>query len=135
MPRILGIDIPKDKQVETALTYIYGIGSALSQRILAEANIPTVKRARDLSDQEVNVITRIIQEKYPVEGDLRRSQAANIKRLIAIGAYRGLRHKKNLPVRGQRTRTNSRTRKGPKKTIGAIKGKEMGKPAAPAKQK
>ena len=123
MPRIVGVDIPKEKRIETALTYIYGIGKTMSGRILEEAGISPDKRAKDLDDQEVNAITRIIQDKYQVEGDLRRLYTGNIKRLMGIGSYRGIRHKRNLPVRGQRTRTNSRTRKGPKRTIGAFKDK------------
>ncbi len=123
MPRILGIDIPKEKRIEIALTYLYGVGRARSNEILHEAGISPDKRAKDLDDQEVTTITRIIQTKYQVEGDLRRYYTGNIKRLMSIGTYRGLRHKKNLPVRGQRTRTNARTRKGPKKTIGVIKDK------------
>jgi len=133
MPRILGIDIPNEKRVEIALTYIYGIGRARSNKILDEAGVSPDKRAKDLSDQEVNVITRIIQESYQVEGDLRREQTANIKRLMSIGSYRGFRHKRNLPVRGQRTRTNARTRKGPKKTVGVYKEKAQ-KKAAPAQE-
>lgn len=123
MPRIIGIDIPKEKRVEVALTYIYGIGRTLSNQILEEAGISPDKRAKDLDDKEVTAITHIIQERFQVEGDLRRLQTGNIKRLISIGSYRGLRHRKNLPVRGQRTKTNSRTRKGPKKTVGAFKDK------------
>lgn len=123
MPRIIGIDIPKDKRVEVALTYIFGIGPTRSRQILEEAGISFDKRAKDLDDQEINSITKIIQERFPVEGDLRRINVANIKRLMAIGTYRGLRHKRNLPARGQRTKTNARTRKGPKRTIGAFKDK------------
>jgi len=123
MPRIIGIDIPKDKRVEVALTYIYGIGPSRSKDILQEAGIPLDKRAKDLDDQEITSITKIIQEKFQVEGDLRRINMGNIKRLMSIGTYRGMRHKKNLPARGQRTKTNARTRKGPKKTIGAFKDK------------
>ena len=123
MPRIIGIDIPKDKRAEIALTYIFGIGRTAANEILKEAGVSPDKRAKDLDDQEVTTITHIIQEKYQVEGDLRRMHTANIKRLMSIGTYRGLRHKKNLPARGQRTRTNSRTRKGPKRTIGAFKDK------------
>ncbi|HNX91545.1 MAG TPA: 30S ribosomal protein S13 [Candidatus Omnitrophota bacterium] len=123
MPRILGVDIPKEKRVEIALTYLFGIGRYVALRILEEAGIPVGKRAKDLDDQEIATITHIIQEKYPAEGDLRRKQQADIKRLISIGCWRGQRHKKNLPVRGQRTRTNARTRKGPRKTIGAMKDK------------
>ena len=123
MPRIIGIDIPKDKRIEIALTYIFGIGRTRSNEILEEAGISVDKRAKDLTDQEITAITRIIQTRYQVEGDLRRVQAGNVKRLMSSGTYRGLRHKKSLPVRGQRTRTNSRTRKGPKKTIGVMRDK------------
>ncbi len=123
MPRIIGVDIPQEKRVEVALTYIYGIGLTTSKSILEEAGIQPDKRAKDLDDQEITAITKIIQNRCQVEGDLRRAQAGNIKRLMSIGTYRGMRHKRNLPVRGQRTRTNSRTRKGPKKTIGAMKDK------------
>ncbi len=132
MPRIIGIDIPKEKRVEVALTYIFGIGKTRAREILERANISPDKRAKDLDDQEVTNITRIIQELYQVEGDLRRLQMGNVKRLMSIGSYRGLRHKKNLPVRGQRTRTNSRTRKGPKRTVGAFKDKTVRKTAAPS---
>ena len=131
MPRIIGIDIPKEKKIEIALTYIFGIGRSRSNEILAETGISPDKRAKDLTDQEVSSITRVIQSRYQVEGDLRRLQAGNVKRLMTIGTWRGLRHKKNLPVRGQRTRTNARTRKGPKKTIGAVKAAKPAK-AAPA---
>ena len=123
MPRIIGVDIPKNKRIEIALTYIYGIGVARSNRILKEAGVSPDKRAGDLDDKEVTAITHIMQEKYRVEGDLRRITTGNIKRLMSIGAYRGIRHKRSLPVRGQRTRTNSRTRKGPKRTIGAFRDK------------
>ena len=131
MPRILGVDIPKEKRIEIALTYIYGIGKTRSNKILAETGISPDKRAKDLDDQEVTAITQTIQSTYQVEGDLRRFQMANIKRLMSIGTYRGLRHKRSLPVRGQRTKTNSRTRKGPKKTIGAFKDKTARKTQAP----
>ncbi|MDD3088925.1 MAG: 30S ribosomal protein S13 [Candidatus Omnitrophica bacterium] len=133
MPRIVGIDIPKEKKIEIALTYIFGVGRARSNEILAEAGISPDKKAKDLSDQEISLITKIMQSHYQVEGDLRRQQAANIKRLMTIGTWRGIRHKKNLPVRGQRTRTNSRTRKGPRKTIGAAKGKGTAPAAAAPK--
>ena len=123
MPRIIGIDIPKEKRIEVSLTYIYGIGPARSKEILNEAGISFDKRAHELDDQEINSITKIIQERFQVEGDLRRIITGNIKRLMSIGTYRGIRHKKNLPLRGQRTKTNARTRKGPKKTIGAFKDK------------
>lgn len=123
MPRIVGVDIPKEKRVEMSLTYIYGIGRALSNRILKIANISPDKRAKDLTEEEVARLSSIIQKDYKVEGDLRREIAANIKRLIDVGAYRGLRHRKSLPVRGQRTRTNARTRKGPRKTVGVVRQK------------
>lgn len=123
MPRIIGVDIPKEKRIEVSLTYIYGIGPARSREILAEAGISRDKRAKDLDDNDINVITKIIQERFPVEGDLKRIITGNIKRLMGIGTYRGIRHKKSLPLRGQRTKTNARTRKGPKKTIGAFKDK------------
>lgn len=121
MPRIVGIDIPKDKRIAVSLSYIYGLGPALAGRILAEAKISPDKRAKDLSDDEVAKITHIIQGAYKVEGDLRREQSANIKRLMDIGSYRGSRHKKGLPVRGQQTRTNARTRKGPRPRVGVRK--------------
>ncbi|MFQ5952569.1 MAG: 30S ribosomal protein S13, partial [Candidatus Omnitrophota bacterium] len=105
MPRILGIDIPKEKRIEIALTYIYGIGRTRSNEVLKEAGISPDKRAKDLTDQEVATITGIIQGGYQVEGDLRRSVTGNIKRLMSTGTYRGLRHRKNLPARGQRTKT------------------------------
>ena len=132
MPRIIGVDIPKEKRIEIALTYLFGIGRTLSKRIVEEAGIPPEKRAKDLDDQEIATITRIVQDKYQVEGDLRRLQMSNIKRLMGIGCYRGIRHKRNLPVRGQRTRTNSRTRKGPRKTIGVMKDKSARKAVAAA---
>ena len=122
MPRIIGIDIP-NKRVEIALTYVYGIGRTLANRILEDAGVSPEKRANDLDDQEISAITNIIQEKYQVEGDLRRLQASNIKRLMSIGTYRGIRHKRNLPARGQRTKTNARTSKGPKRSVGAFKDK------------
>lgn len=127
MPRIVGIDIPKEKRIEIALTYIYGIGRALSNRILEETGVSPGKRAKDLDDQEVAAITRVIQERYRVEGDLRREYTSNIKRLMGIGTYRGIRHRRNLPTRGQRTKTNARTRKGPKKTVGVMKEKAVRK--------
>lgn len=123
MPRIIGVDIPKDKRIVIALTYIYGIGNTLSKKILDAAGIDIDKRAKDLDDKEVTAITQIIQESYQVEGDLRRLYTGNIKRLMSIGSYRGMRHKKNLPVRGQRTKTNARGRKGAKKTVGVFKDK------------
>lgn len=120
MPRVLGIDLPKEKRIEAALPYIYGIGPVLSRKILTAAGIDFNKRAKDLSEEEVSKITSILQKEYRTEGDLRREVTQNIKRLIDIGSYRGIRHKKGLPVRGQRTRTNARTRKGKRRMVGAI---------------
>ncbi|NQT32800.1 MAG: 30S ribosomal protein S13 [Candidatus Omnitrophica bacterium] len=133
MARLLGVDIPDNKRIEIALTYIFGIGKTRSNTILDEAGISPDKRAKDLDDQEFTTISNIIQERFPVEGDLRRLQTGNIKRLMTIGSYRGIRHKRNLPVRGQRTKTNARTRKGPKRTIGAFKDKTTKPAAKPAK--
>jgi len=116
MPRILGVDIPKEKRIEIALTYLFGVGRNLSNKILKEAGISPDKRAKDLNEEEVSHITNTIQKGgYKVEGDLRREISQNIKRLMDIGSWRGMRHKKGLPVRGQRTRTNARTRKGPRR--------------------
>lgn len=120
MPRILGIDIPREKRVVAALPYLYGIGRTTSQRILVEAKVDPSRRAKDLSEEEISRITSIIQTKYLVEGDLRRTITMNIKRHMDMGSYRGFRHRKGLPVRGQRTRTNARTRKGKKSTVGRI---------------
>jgi len=121
MPRIVGVDLPKDKRIEVALAYLYGIGRRLSGSVLAQAQVDPNKRAKDLTDDEVAKLTHVLQSSYKVEGDLRREQSANIKRLIDIGSYRGLRHKRGLPVRGQRTRTNARTRKGPRPRVGVRK--------------
>jgi len=121
--RISGIDLPRDKRVVIGLTYIYGIGKTLSGRILKLANVNESTRVKDLTDDEVSRITSIIQRECIVEGDLRREINMNIKRLMDIGCYRGLRHRRGLPCRGQRTRTNSRTRKGPRRTIG-VKSKK-----------
>jgi small subunit ribosomal protein S13 len=129
MPRILGVDIPKEKRIEISLMYLYGVGRVLANKILKEANIKPGVRAKDLTDDEVARITSIIQKEYKVEGDLRREIGQNIKRLMDIGAYRGIRHKKGLPVRGQRTRTNARTRKGPRRMAVTLKKKET-KPGA-----
>ena len=118
MPRISGIDIPKEKRIEIALTYIYGIGIVLSNRILKATDINPDKRAKDLTEKEVSRLATIIREEYEVEGELKREVSQNIRHLISIGTYRGLRHRKNLPVRGQRTSTNARIRKGPRKAIG-----------------
>jgi len=114
--RIAGVDIPREKRIEIALTYIYGVGRTLSNRILAEAGVNPDTRTNALSEEEVAKIRDILEKHYKVEGDLRKEMSMNIKRLMDIGCYRGLRHRKSLPVRGQRTRTNSRTRKGPRKT-------------------
>jgi small subunit ribosomal protein S13 len=121
--RIAGIDIPREKRVEVALTYIYGIGLPTSQKVLAQANVNPDTRVRDLTDEQVNRLREIIDRRYTVEGDLRRETAMNIKRLTEIGSYRGLRHRRNLPVRGQRTKTNARQRRGPKKTVGVRRKK------------
>ncbi len=123
MARIAGIDIPREKRVEVALTYIYGIGLSTSQKVLAQANVNPDTRVRDLTEEQVNRLRDIIDRRYTVEGDLRRETAMNIKRLTEIGSYRGLRHRRNLPVRGQRTKTNARQRRGPKKTVGVRRKK------------
>lgn len=117
MARIAGVDLPKDKRIVIGLTYVYGIGKSTSQKILKEANVDESIRVKDLTDEQEAAIRRVVEEKYKVEGDLRGEVNFNIKRLMDIGCYRGLRHRKNLPVRGQRTRTNARTRKGDKKTV------------------
>jgi small subunit ribosomal protein S13 len=123
MPRILGIDIPANKRVDVALRYLYGIGPTTALEICKRTNILPEMRAKDLTDANIGAIIKILQDSYTVEGDLRRQVAQNIRRLIAIGSYRGVRHKRGLPVRGQRTKTNARTRKGPRKTVGAIRDK------------
>ena len=121
MARIAGVDIPREKRVEVALTYVYGIGLSSSQKILKQTSINPDTRVRDLTEDQVNRLREVIDRTYKVEGDLRREVALNIKRLIEIGSYRGTRHRRNLPVRGQRTKTNARQRRGPKKTVGARK--------------
>ncbi|MFI5179717.1 MAG: 30S ribosomal protein S13 [Vicinamibacterales bacterium] len=123
MARIAGIDLPREKRVEIALTYIYGIGLPTSQTILTQANVNPDTRVRDLTEEQVNRLRDIIDRRYKVEGDLRREVALNIKRLQEIGSYRGLRHRRNLPVRGQRTKTNARQRRGPRKTVGVRRKK------------
>jgi small subunit ribosomal protein S13 len=123
MARISGIDIPREKRVEIALTYIFGIGLPTSQKILAQANVNPDTRVRDLTEDQVNRLREIIDRRYKVEGDLRREVALNIKRLQEIGSYRGLRHRRNLPARGQRTKTNARQRRGPKRTVGVRRKK------------
>ena len=117
MARISGVDLPREKRIEIGLTYIYGIGLTSSKRILKEANVNPDTRVRDLTDDEVKRLSEVINETQLVEGDLRREVALNIKRLQEIGCYRGIRHRKGLPVRGQKTKTNARTRKGPKRTV------------------
>ncbi len=125
MARIAGVDIPRNKRVEISLTYIFGIGRTSSHQILEAAEVSPDTRVRDLSEAEVTRLRQIVEKEYTVEGDLRREVAMNIKRLGEIGSYRGLRHRRHLPAHGQRTRTNSRTRKGPKKTV-AGRGRRKG---------
>ena len=117
MARIAGVDLPRDKRVEIGLTYIYGIGRPTAAKILEQAGINPDTRVKDLSEDEVGAIRKIIDSEYTVEGDLRREVSMNIKRLMEIGCYRGIRHRRGLPVRGQKTKTNARTRKGPKRTV------------------
>ena len=124
MPRVLGIDIPGFKRIGYALRYIYGIGPATADEVVRKAGIDPTKKANDLVDEEITKLAHILQEDYRVEGDLRREVSANIRRIVSIGTYRGLRHRRGLPVRGQRTSTNARTRKGPRRTVGAVRGKE-----------
>jgi small subunit ribosomal protein S13 len=124
MPRLLGIDIPGKKRVEYALRYIYGVGPARARELVAKAKIDPMKKADELTDEEMTALSSILQSQYVVEGDLRREVSQNIRRLIGINSYRGTRHRKGLPVRGQRTSTNARTRKGPRKTVGAVRGKD-----------
>lgn len=121
MARISGVDLPREKRIEVGLTYIYGIGLHTSQELLERTGISPDTRVRDLTDDEVNRLREIIDKELRVEGDLRREQSMNIKRLMDIGSYRGLRHRRGMPVRGQRTRTNARTRRGPKRAIGGRK--------------
>jgi small subunit ribosomal protein S13 len=122
MARIAGVDLPREKRVEIGLTYIYGIGVASSNKILAKAGINPDTRVKDLTDDQVNAIRKVLEEdEYKLEGDLRREVALNIKRLTEIGCFRGLRHRRGLPVRGQRTKTNARTRKGPRKLVSKSK--------------
>ncbi|HEX3044443.1 MAG TPA: 30S ribosomal protein S13 [Bacillota bacterium] len=119
MARIAGVDLPRDKRVEIALTYIYGLGRTTSTEVLTKTGISPNTRVRDLTEEEVTKLREVIDRDYKVEGDLRREESMNVKRLIEIGSYRGLRHRRGLPVRGQRTKTNARTRKGPRRTVGA----------------
>ncbi|MBU0600483.1 30S ribosomal protein S13 [bacterium] len=121
MARIVGIDLPRNKRIEIALTYIYGIGNSLSKRILITTNINPNTRVIDLTEDEVNRLRQVIEKEYKVEGDLKKEVFMNIKRLVEIGSYRGTRHRRNLPVRGQRTKTNARTHKGSKRAVGIKK--------------
>ena len=121
MARIAGVDLPRDKRVEIGLTYIYGIGPTTAKKIVAESTVNPDTRVRDLSEDEVNRLRELIDRTYRVEGELRREVALNIKRLVEIGCYRGIRHRRGLPVHGQRTKTNARTKRGAKKTVGARK--------------
>jgi small subunit ribosomal protein S13 len=123
MARIAGVDLPREKRVEIGLTYIFGIGRSKSNEILAKTAVNPDTRVRDLTDDEINRLREVIDKEYKTEGDLRREISLNIKRLIEIGCYRGRRHRQGLPVRGQRTKTNARTRKGPKKTVGVQRKK------------
>lgn len=125
MARIAGVDLPRNKRIDIGLSYIYGIGRPLAKQILARTNINPATRVKDLTEAEAAILREIVEKEYKVEGDLRREVQLNIKRLIEIGSYRGLRHKRNLPVRGQRTRTNARTRKGVRKTV-AGRGRRRG---------
>ncbi|MFH1360589.1 MAG: 30S ribosomal protein S13 [Candidatus Omnitrophota bacterium] len=124
MPRVMGVDIPREKRIEISLRYVHGVGQTVSRRILDEAQISYDKRAKDLSDEEVARISTIIQKNFRVEGDLKREVTQNIKRLIDTSSYRGSRHKKGLPSRGQRTKTNARTRKGKRRMVGTIRKEE-----------
>lgn len=121
MARIAGVDLPRNKRLEVALTYIYGIGRSTAQKILLQAGLPFERKTDQLSDEEIVRLRQIIDTQYKVEGDLRREVAQNIKRLMDINCYRGIRHRRNLPVRGQRTHTNARTRKGPRRTVAGKK--------------
>ncbi|MCF7847351.1 MAG: 30S ribosomal protein S13 [Kiritimatiellales bacterium] len=124
MPRVLGIDIPGRKRLEYALRYIYGIGPSVAKQVVVKAELDPAKKADDLSDEEIQRLVAVLQNDCRIEGDLRREVSQNIRRLISIGSYRGIRHRRGLPVRGQRTKTNARTRKGPKRTVGVVRGKE-----------
>ncbi len=129
MARIAGVDLPAEKRIEIALTYIFGIGRTTARRILRDAGVNPDIRVRSLSDEDTGKLRSTIEREYKVEGALRSEVAMNVKRLMDIGAYRGLRHRRGLPVHGQRTKTNARTRKGPKKTAGAMRPKAAAKPA------
>ena len=125
MPRLVGVDIPGKKRIDIALRYIYGIGPTRATQIIAESKIDPAKKADDLTPDELRILIGIIQSGYRVEGDLRREVTQNIRRLISIGSYRGVRHRRGLPVRGQRTSTNARTRKGQRRTVGAVRNKDV----------
>ncbi len=129
MPRVCGVDIPREKKIKISLSYIYGVGRANALDVLTAAQVDPEKRAKELRDEEISRIVAVIQERCKIEGDLRRDVSSNIKRLIDIGAYRGLRHRRGLPVRGQRTHTNARTRKGPRRLLNVRRPE----PSAPAK--
>lgn len=124
MPRVLGVDIPGKKRLEYALQYIYGIGPSIAKEVVLKAKLDPAQKADSLTDEEIRRLVTVLQADYNIEGDLRREVSANIRRLISIGTYRGLRHRRGLPVRGQRTKTNARTRKGSKRTVGVVRGKE-----------
>jgi small subunit ribosomal protein S13 len=124
MPRVLGIDIPGRKKLEYSLRYIYGIGPTLAKEVCEKAKLDPTMKADDLHDDEIQRLVHVLQDDYRIEGDLRREISSNIRRLISIGTYRGRRHRAGLPVRGQRTKTNARTRKGAKRTVGVVRGKE-----------
>ena len=132
MARIAGVDLPREKQIQISLTYLYGIGRTTAKQICEKAQIPAEKRTKDLTEDEIHRIRETLEQGYKVEGDLRREVSLNIKRLMDLGCYRGLRHRKGLPVRGQRTHTNARTRKGPKRGV-MVKKKPAAAPAAPRK--
>jgi len=129
MARIAGIDLPKEKRVDIALSYIYGVGRPLSSKIIGEAQVDPATRVKNLTEGEINKISSIISRDYKVEGDLRREIQQNVRRLIDIGSYRGFRHRRNLPCRGQRTKTNARTRRGRRKTVGAVRAEAKAKTA------
>ncbi len=124
MPRVLGVDIPGKKRLEYALTYIYGLGLFSARAVITKAGLDPAKKADNLTDEDITKLTAVIRAEYTIEGDLRRETMQNIRRLISINSYRGSRHRRGLPVRGQRTKTNARTRKGPTRTVGAVRGKD-----------
>lgn len=133
MPRIVGVEVPKEKRIEVSLGYLFGVGRSTARKALAATQVDPNKRAKDLTDEEVSRLSQCIQSNYKVEGDLRREVSGHIKRLIDIGSYRGLRHKKGLPVRGQRTRTNARSRKGPRPRVGVRKRPKTQAGSGPAR--